>query len=152
MLKKNCFKIERITHMYKSLFLLPLLLLAFAGCNQGFVDEAQILKYNSTEAMGQAHPKIVVDGAKLEYDADTKWYYYQGTKIPALWMEFGGGPSTPPERVLAATGRYLPNGDYEHYKDGKWQKAKSPKKQELPTLSIEDEAKDYLDGKSKFRK
>lgn len=121
--------------------------LLVAGCSselyEHYTDESQILRYESIEAMGIANPRIIVDGQKLEYDADVKWYFYKGTRIPALWAEFGGDETTVPERVLYITGRVLPNGEYEQYQDGKWVKVK---KNEQPTVE------DFLDGKESFRK
>lgn len=100
-----------------------------------YIDENNVPRYKNTEEMGKHYPHINIEGQKVDYDVDIKWYFYKDTRIPAMWLEVGGSLTEVPDRVLYRTGRKMPDGSYEQYFDGKWQKAKPPKQEKLPPIT-----------------
>lgn len=55
-----------------------------------FVDEANIVgKFDSTEALGKAYPRIAIDGVKCEYDPAQKWFLHAEYGCRVMWMEAG---------------------------------------------------------------
>ena len=74
-----------------------------------YEDEADVVQYKSTKELGEAHPHLVIDGKKVDYDQELQWFGYPGTKTKAYWLEraeYEAG--TVPDRVLVATG---PDGE-----------------------------------------
>lgn len=64
-----------------------------------FVDEKDVPqivedptgKKTYTELLGEQCPRLIVDGVKVVYDAEDKWYHHIGHGAPrAFWLDFAG--------------------------------------------------------------
>lgn len=83
-----------------------------------YVLSEKVPAFESTAAMGEAYPHLIIDGLKFDYDPAIKWYRYAGTDVKAYWIEIESGSpdgKTHIHRDLQASTRHTAKGTVEMY-------------------------------------
>lgn len=90
-----------------------------------YVDESRVPHFETTEQLGDAFPHIIVDGEKLDYLRDKKWFHYASDHGQrSLWIEFQSREGGMPSRLLLEPHRKnKETGKAEVFADGRWVEA-----------------------------
>lgn len=87
----------------------------------GYTAADSIPAYKSVAEMGADHPRIFLDGHKLDYDSDFRQYVFSGTDVVAAWIEYAAESGQVPVRQLTFPSK-VENGVWWRFNGKQWVK------------------------------